>query len=296
MKRTIRIFLAFAVLLATVGVFIWYTASHPTVIEELKKTPKITLLLLIGVYAIWFIPLVATIQISLRMYQKSIGAIENILLSAYSSLINFFGPGQSGPGLRALYLKRRKGLGVKQYVFATLIYYAWYSIISAVMLVGGVRPWWQTLLLVLATATVSYVALAYYAHKSHANKAANIARYSGWMLLATIGQCVLQAVLYTIELHAIGDKASIGQIVSYTGAADFSIFVAITPGAIGIREAFLVFTQRIHHIGNTAIVSANLLDRTAYVIFLGILAILVFSVHSRTSLRVRKVIDDEKEG
>ena len=76
-------------------------------------------------------------RVSLRLYGKTMSRQENLLLNAYSTLINFFGPGQSGPVFRGIYLKKRLNLGVKKYVFATLIYYGFYAVISAFFLFVG---------------------------------------------------------------------------------------------------------------------------------------------------------------
>ncbi|MGF7228404.1 MAG: lysylphosphatidylglycerol synthase domain-containing protein [Candidatus Saccharibacteria bacterium] len=295
MKKQIRMVLGFILLAATIAVFAWYMHAHPEILRQLKQVKSITLVVLLGLYAVFFAALVAILQVSVRMYQKNISIKENFLLSAYSSLINFFGPGQSGPGLRAIYLKRRHNLGIKQYIFATLLYYACYAVISACMMFIGSRSWWQTTLFVLAVGGGSALILGWYARKSKLHERSAIMRFGGWMFLATLGQLLAQVAIYFVEIHAITSHVSFGQIVTYTGAANFALFAALTPGAIGIREAFLVFTHNLHHISNNVIVTANVIDRAAYLVFLGLLFVVVLSLHAGKKFKLRQMAAEEAQ-
>ena len=297
MKRHLKAALGIALLIATGGVFAWYLHNHPEIITQLKHVPPATLILLLLCYAVWFGALAVVLQITMRMYKKAMTAQENFLLSAYSSLINFFGPGQSGPGLRGLYLKKRHNLRIKDYIFATLLYYACYAVISAYMMFAGSRPWWQTAALVIAAAGGSAIVIRWYAKRSSIQNRSAFGHFIGWIFAATALQLSAQAVIYAIEIHAVSSHVSAGQIITYTGAANFALFAALTPGAIGIREAFLVFTQNLHHISSTTIVAANVIDRAAYIVFLGVLFVFVISLHAGKKLKLRQLAQeaDSKE-
>ena len=67
--------------------------------------------------------------------------------------------------------------------------------------------------------------------------------------------------------------------MTYTGLASLTIFVSLTPGAIGIREAFLIITKKLIHISSSSIILANLIDRSIYIIFLGILGLFILIFH-----------------
>jgi uncharacterized membrane protein YbhN (UPF0104 family) len=295
MKKQFKTILGFAVLGITIGIFTWYLHNHPEIINQLKHVHPGVLASLMALYAIWFGALAVVLQISIRMYQKHMKARENFLLSAYSSLINFFGPGQSGPGLRAVYLKKRHNVGIKQYIFATLLYYACYAIISALMMFVGSRPWWQTAILVLLAGGGSAFVLKWYAKKSKLHEQSAAMRFGGWMFIATAVQLLAQLAIYFIEVHAVNSHISFSQIVTYTGAANFALFAALTPGAIGIREAFLVFTHDLHHISNNVIVAANVIDRAAYIVFLGALFLVVFSLHAGDKFKLRQMAEEEEK-
>lgn len=292
MKKHLKTALGIIILITTVVVFARYLNTHPEIIRQLKHTEPHILVLLLGLYLIWWGALAWVLQINLRMFRKSMPAQENILLSAYSSLLNFFGPGQSGPGLRAIYLKKRHNMRVKDYIFATLLYYACYAVISATMLFVGTRPWWQTALLISLAGGGSLVVLRWYAKRSKIDgrEGLNIITM-GWLFVATLVQLLTQFLIYFIELSSINQHVGVGQALAYTGAANFSLFVALTPGAIGIREAFLVFSQGLHHISNATIVAANVIDRAVYLVFLGILFVVVLSMHAGKKLQWKQTIE-----
>lgn len=293
MKKHIKTILGVIILIVTVVAFSIYIASHPEVVTQLKAISIGSIIGLVLLYSVWFAALAFTLQISLRMYKKTMSAQENLLLSAYSSLINFFGVGQSGPALRALYLKKRHGMRIKDYVFATLIYYAFYAVISALFLVGGSQPWWLTVPAVIVTAGGCWVILQWQAKRSKVSEKNITAPLLVGMFLATLLQLLTQVVIYFVELHAVTTGLSVAQVVTYTGAANFALFVALTPGAIGIREAFLLFTEKLHHIGSETIVAANVIDRAVYLVFLGGLFILVLSLHAGKKLKLKQLKAEE---
>lgn len=289
MKKKVKLAIVFLILAATIVIFIRYAATHPELLEELQETNPVLLVSLLVLYVVWFLALVVILRISLRLYGKTMSRQENLLLNAYSSLANFFGPGQSGPAFRGLYLKKRVGLSLKSYIFATLLYYGFYAVLSTFLLFVGSRAWWQTVLLMVAAGAGSVVVIRWYGKKSHIKDEPGINLINlGWLFAATAAQMIVQVAIFYAELHSVDTSISFAQALTYTGAANFALFAALTPGAIGIREAFLVFSQNLHHIGNTVIVAANVIDRAVYLVFLGLLFVLVLSLHAKDKLRLNK--------
>jgi len=289
MKRSVKPALALLILATTVAAFVYYVAKHPATLDRLKHLPPLTLAGLLLLNIVSFGCWVFVTRASLGLYGKRMGRQENLLFNAYSSLINFFGPGQSGPLFRGAYLKKRLGVSVKQYVFATLLYYAFFAVISVLLLFAGVRPWWQTGVLAIITGLGCLAIISRYKRRSQISGARLDIRHIGWIGIATLLQLLAQAGLYAVELHNVGAHASAGQVLSYTGVANLAIFVALTPGAIGIREAFLLFSEKLHHIGGDTIVAANIVDRGVYLVFLGLLFIVVLSLHAKKKLAVTQL-------
>lgn len=292
-RKKLRLILGPIVILATIAVFIWYVNGHPEVIDQLSNTSVGLLILLVAVYLGTLAALIAVSQLSLRFFGKSMGAQENFLFNAYSSLINFFGPGQSGPGFRGAYLKIKHSLGIKQYVFITLVYYAFFATISGMMLFFVSRPWWQSVLLVIGIVIGCALIIQRFISKNK-KQLGNVKRNHaifiiGLLGFATLFQILCTTLVYFLELRSLDASVSFTQALAYTGAANFALFVSITPGAIGIREAFLVFTQQLHHIPDSTIVAANILDRAVYLLYLGLLFFFVLVLHAGKKLQVKEV-------
>jgi len=289
MKKQLRITIGALILVATIAVFANYIHGHPTIVSKLGSTNPLLIGVLILIYIVFSGALALVLHFSVRLFDVQIDAKESVLLNSYSSLVNFFGPGQSGPAFRGLYLKKRHGLGLKKYLFATLLYYGFYAVISACLLAVGSRPWWQTLILVTVTAGVSIGVIRWYTRK-RLQKGTRLQASNIWLIgAATALQIAMQIVAFYLELRSINPHISISQVLTYTGAANFALFVSLTPGAIGIREAFLVFTGQLHHITNSTIVAANVIDRGAYLLLLGILFLVVIGMHANDKLRLMRV-------
>ncbi len=294
MKRKLKLIAGPVILIITATGFIWYLSNNPAVMQQLGKTPPELLAVLLVLYAGILLTLVGLLQTSLRLYQKSMALQENFLLNAYSSLVNFFGPGQSGPGFRAAYLKLKHNVKIKQYVFLTLLYYAFYAFFSGLLLFAAVRPWWQTALAAGAIAAGFVFIIRTFLQRNAGLVVFRVP--TGTIIkavlligLITLAQVLLVAAVYFVELRSLDSSIAISQVLAYTGAANFALFVALTPGAIGIREAFLLFSQDLHHIPPGLIVAANVLDRAVYVMFLGVLFLAIVATHATAKLQVRKV-------
>jgi uncharacterized membrane protein YbhN (UPF0104 family) len=100
-------------------------------------------------------------------------------------------------------------------------------------------------------------------------------------------QVVIIIAIYYVELRSVAPGVRFSQALIYTGAANLAMFVSLTPGAIGFRESFLVLSRHLHHLSNTVIVSANILDRAMYFVLLLILALIIFTTHAREQLGVK---------
>lgn len=285
------------IVLATIAIFLHYMLRHPAIWRQVRTTPPLVLAGLVLLYLGWFATLGLVMHMSLRVYRRSIKVQENFLLNAYSTLVNFFGPGQSGPAVRGAYLRAKHNLRVKDYLFTVLLYYAFYVVVSAFFLFAGSQAWWRTLLVVVLASLVCWWALRRFARRKHleADKPQLTLPNLGWLFFATASQAVLQVIIYFIEIHQVQAHVTLAQSITYTGAANFALFVALTPGAIGIRESFLLFTRKLHHIGSSTIVAANVIDRAAFIVFLGVLFVLVLSMHAKEKLRLKDSASTEME-
>jgi uncharacterized membrane protein YbhN (UPF0104 family) len=281
-RTTWRPFAAAAILVITVALFINFFAGHPAVRHRLGQTPAGTLAVLLGLYLIFTGSLAMVNSASLRLCRKSISAGESLLLTMYSAVINFFGPLQSGPAFRAIYLKKKHDVRIRDYTRASFVYYFFYALFSGLLLFSTILKWW------LVPITVLIFAGLHYFKNNPPDRLKGFEQLSlgSWyyMATATLLQVGLLVAIFAIEVHAVAPGTSFNQVLVYTGAANLALFVSFTPGAIGFREAFLLFTQRLHHIGNGTIIAANTIDRGVYISMLLLLTVFLFFNHTKKRL------------
>ncbi len=288
-KSRLKQFLVILVLLATILAFVTFFAKHPDYIRQLGHTNPAWIVAVVALNIPMVGLLVFIYDACLRLCGVRLSRKENFLLTAYSSIVNFFGPLQSGPGVRAAYLKTRHKVRLRDYSLATLLYYGLFAFFSAMFLLVGTRPWWQTLLALIIVAAFSVFVIRLFMlrdkqpGKSHFHlESAALAQ----LVIVTFLQVVLTAITYYVELRAVNAHITWGQAMSYAGAANFALFVSLTPDAIGFRETFLVFSRHLHHVSTASILSANIIDRGAYLIFLGLLFLVVIAVHAKDRLKL----------
>ena len=285
MKRAhIRKLAAVTVLVVTVTVFVVYFAKHPEVGQQLANTSLGVIAAILSLYLLAIAALSLVTYSTVRLCKVTMGKPETLLLTAYSAVINFFGPLQSGPAFRAVYLKQKHRVNLKNYGLATLMYYFFWGGFSGLLLLSGVLKLWL-IPLALCGLLVGVIILK----SRRFGPRLQQLDLRGWyyLAIATLLQVAVVTVIYYVELVSVAPGTSFGQAVIYAGAANLALFVSITPGAIGFRESFLLFSQNLHHISPDTIVAANILDRAMYVILLLILATFIFGSHAQRSLKLK---------
>lgn len=275
---------SFAVVLvgATAVAATLFLRAHPQIIHRLYQTPPRTLTLLLLLYGVFMATLWLVFMAMLSICHTKIPKIETLSVTAYSSLVNFFGPLQSGPAFRAIYLKKRHRVSVKTFTKVSLYYYGFYSLFSAGYLLIGLIGL-RSVPILLLVVTSGYLLLR--RSISQTNIDPGIWRSYLWLALATFAQVTVFAIIFFVELRSVNPSISLGQSFIYTGAANFALFVSITPAAIGFREAFVLITQQLHHIPTATLVTAGLIDRGVYIVTLLVTATALFGTHARSIIQ-----------
>ncbi len=270
-----------SIVIVTVAVFGFYFVKHPEVRHQLSHISPGVLAALLALYFLSIGALALTTLATLRLCRLQVDAREGFLLTAYSAVVNFFGPLQSGPAFRAVYLKKKYRLDLKIFAIASFGYLFFWGVYSCLFLLSGLLKWWLVPLSLIGV----IVTLAALRSRWIAPRLKQLDLH-GWyyLALATLLQVIFMMLVYFVELRTVAPGTSFSQAVIYTGAANLALFVSLTPGAIGFRESFLVFSRHLHHIGNNTIVAANILDRSVYVVLLLILALLIFATHAKDRL------------
>ncbi len=283
-----RLIISTIIFVLTIAAFANYVRLHPEYLSQLHDIQPLWLILIVGANLVAFFALNLLYDVLVRMTGNRLPSKENLLLTIYSSIANFFGPLQSGPGVRAGYLRAKHKVSLKAYFIVTLFYYAIFAIINAFFLLIGTRPWWQAALASLAVAAISIAVIRYSAAKRKKELKLLVLTPTliSSLIVLTLMQVVFIGIRFYFALQAAGADVSIGQAMSYTGAANFAVFVSFTPDGIGIREAFLLFAQNLHHVSVSDIVTANIIDRASYLLFLGVLFIAAISMHAKDKLKI----------
>lgn len=271
-----------AVLVITVVLFGRYIHGHPGLLNSIKIVSPVAVVGLLFLYALGLLTNAAILHWSVQICSRSINYFESLLLTSYSSLVNFFGPLQSGPGFRALYLKRKHNVSIKSYGMATLLYYGAFGVFSLLLVSYGLSAWLASIALVvvlvgsiLGGVYLSHRNIAFIKHPLQASK----------IVIITAVQIAFTLLIYFVELRSVNRHISISQAFVYTGAANLALFVSLTPGAIGFRESFLLFSKRLHHISTHDILAASVIDRAVYFAFLGLLFAFTALFHVQDRLK-----------
>lgn len=256
--------------------FVFYIKNNPGVLEPISNINFFILCIILILYVLFLFSNLMLTKVSVSYFKKQISFYEASLLTAYSTLVNFFGPLQSGPGYRAIYLKAKHGIKIKDYSLLSVLYYLAFGVLSIIMLLST-KPVILVFSLVSAVIFLVIVRIK-----------GSVFGYSSGIInkifFITAAQLTIITIIYFIELGVVGPSPSLTSVVTYTGSANLALFVAFTPGAIGIRESFILISQSLHKIPSEQVIAASVLDRSIYFLFLMGLFVLSSSLHIKQKL------------
>ncbi|HUC95574.1 MAG TPA: lysylphosphatidylglycerol synthase domain-containing protein, partial [Candidatus Saccharimonadia bacterium] len=286
MKKRLRVLISIFILIITATVFSLYISKHLDLIRELRHIKLEVLIGILLLYILWFFSLVLVFKISMRVCKKSIPPDESLLLNGYSTIVNFFVLGQSGPAVRALYLYKKYRLRIRVFLLVTLLYYVSYAIISTSLLLIPSKVWWLTFPIVAVILSLAGIGSWFYIKRSKilGSELSINATNVTYLFFATLLQVFILTLIYYVELKAVNSHLLFKQVIMYTGVANLTLFVSLTPGGIGIRESLLIFSEHLHKISSANIVSASIIDRSIFLLLLTILFIVIISLHAKKRL------------
>jgi len=241
---------------------------------------------------------VIILSLVVKFFDKKITFSDSARVTAYSSLINFFGFLQGGVGFRAVYLKKYFSIKYRNYVLVTMLQYILLFALAASLIFIGLsftHSFFTISLVSLVTLIILFLvylllirsnARVVFFIKNKLNGIKFI--FSSYKVLLLIGALLLQLlgsfIAYATELHAIGADVTLGGLLIFTGVSQFSIVIALTPGAIGIREALLLVVQSQMMLSTDDIVVASTIDRAIYFIALALLV--PIALNARNKIKV----------
>jgi uncharacterized membrane protein YbhN (UPF0104 family) len=292
----VRLTLIILIVGATLAVFTQYLLTHPEIIGTVLGMHPAAIMLLTIAYIGTIIANAFVLSASLRMIGKRVGFVENASLTGYSSVVNFFGPLQSGPGFRAAYLKQRYGVSLGKFFYATLVFYGFFAAINAAVILIAIALRAPSSLagLIIAGSLVAACLVIWLAYRfvlkiRQAFRAIKLTDGNFWLIgLGALALSLCTTAAYFLELLHVDPTVNFLQTTVYAAAANLALFVSLTPGAIGFRESFLLLTQQLHQIPSNVVLAASIIDRAFYVVFLLALFLFLLAIGARTKLRKPK--------
>lgn len=290
-NKTLKVF----ILTLTLLLFAYYYFTHQEQFSIIGTLSWWQVLLIIFGQSIVFISNVLIMIVFVSFIKKRLHFIDSARITAYSSLINFFGFLQGGVALRALYLKHKVAMTYKRYVVLTSIQYLVLFSMSALFIFIGIGL--TNGLSYALIITISMIALIAgiitimhrlrvifinrLFNKLHEISSIIQSKLIITLLIVMLLQLIGSMLANFVELQAIGANVTLGGLLVYTGVAQFAVVIAITPGAIGIREALLLIAQNQMDLTSQDIILAATVDRIVYVITLVLLAPLAIGIKKR---------------
>jgi uncharacterized protein (TIRG00374 family) len=256
-----------------IGLFVYYFFNN---IDSFRDLQKVALWPLIGIFAFKMLGILNAgqyLKANLLIFNKNISLRESFYVSLLSAIGNYFGPYLGGAGIRAVYLKKKFQLSYADFISTVsgiyLINFRIYSVAGVIALVlihiftgeysllfyliFGV---WAAIALFLSKLKIPGLG------KRKLNWRGKITSFvlgkakqivNGWRQLRNNEEIywklhrisfinfLISFCVISLQFIAIGVEVSVPATVLYVAITNLSLYLSITPGAIGIREALFIF-------------------------------------------------------
>lgn len=287
-NKTTKSLISLILILVSISFAVYFLNKHQNLIHEFLRISPFLFIEILILYFVMLLVLILIFKYTVQLNKIKIHFKQNLFLNMVSLFMNFFIPGQSGPIYRAYYMKTEHKLKFSKFSTSTLLYFGIYAIISLFFVAFGIFNSYLLILILICLSLGFYVFFRYYLKKIKKVKFKINFKTILCLILVTFLQFIVQGIIYYLEIHSIKKDLPLKDVISYTGTAGLALFVALTPGAIGIRESFLILTEKINHLNNSTIIFANLIDRSIYIVFLLIIGILITIFQINKKLKYKK--------
>jgi uncharacterized protein (TIRG00374 family) len=242
------------------------------------------------------------IRFIMKPFDKHISLKESSYVSMISSVGNFFAPVGSGFGFRAVYLKKKHGLGYSDYV-ATLygnyvivfLINSFFALLALYMLRHSAGRGYFTLVVLFGGMFVVSLLLSVIRvprlkkdpdlRNKHLNFVTRslISMAAGWnriisnklllgrLITVTVFNFLISIVIAKLEISALHFSISFPALLLFSVLGSLSLFINITPANLGVKEAIYLFSSTVIGLSAPQILSIALIDR-------GVLFVVLFSL------------------
>lgn len=237
-------------------------------------------------------------QVILRSYNVPIKLIESISLSIVNSLGNLLIPLRGGAISNAVYLKKKYNFSYSLYLSSLSAFYVlvfWVNtflglvtILLRYYLNQDQIPLHLFIFFLFTFLFFSYVIV--FSPQLPLTKFTYVNKIIGvindWKVISNNKSVIFQLIILTslniifasiatfFEFILIGEVIGLDKLIIYTIFSGFSILVSFTPGNIGIRESFSVYSASVLGIFLPLVIVVSIVDRVTTFVITLVLAIL----------------------
>jgi len=302
--RNPRGMISSAVLIACTLFFGFFIRDHYAEFSGVFSEISVAYLLLIACASLGMIAVAGLfLKVLIAEFKIDLGFWEYFSLTGLTCFGNIFLPMKGGVGFKALYLKRKYNFDYSNFVASLAAnYLVGFNLTSATALLGMLgyymyAGYWSiplaAVFLTLLAGTswaifipprrLDWIPFTWVRRKTNEV-------LDGWHLVRRSGGTVFRLYgilfLYTALTSAItwlefaafgmkdisGNPIGLAQSIVFTAIASLSVFVGITPAALGIRESLLMFCSQTLGISPAQALAVSLLDRAISFIVLALIS------------------------
>lgn len=287
---------------AVVALFIWYFFSHIKDFSLLLNINPVFVVLLIIIDILAIIVNGIFMKWSISLFGKNIKFGESVRVSLISAAGNFFAPAGSGLGFRAIYLKKRHGLSYSNYlsiIFCNYVIVFFVSsllgLISLYILRGYASPGFMVLTLFFLALLVASFSAFFIRVKTNSQGGIHKIKLlkrpveilqqmaKGWSLILANKKAAMKLVMLVVfitglmifgtysNISALGLRLSPASLLLFSILGSLSLFINITPGNLGVKEAVYITFSAVIGLTTPQILSIALVDRAIMFIVLFLL-------------------------
>lgn len=314
----LRKFLSIAILLASIALFSVYLFRNYEDFKPLLDVNPLYIALLVLANIASLLINGIFIKIVLVPFNKFISVTESFYVSLISSVGNYFAFVGAGLGFRAIYLKKRHNLSYGNFIATVAGNYVLVFFVTSVtgliaMLLMSSKTSYAYWVLVFVFATLFVIDLMIMSVKlakwfvgllkklkfNSAITGVIMKIIEGWILIINDKRLIKRLLLLTAAGYSLSlltiylILGSLNLHVAFSGLmllaalSSLSVFINITPGNIGIKEAVLIFSGQAIGLSTPEILTYSVVDRA--VLFLVLFAGWIF-VHTKRNF-VSKIVD-----
>lgn len=284
-QRPVRMIITILALICFIGIFYYLFKKYHFSFHELFKVPISIMLLMVALVLLTFLVRGLIIKSLVKMFDVKLSFYEWYGLSIFRKYLNYL-PLKSGTIAKGLYLKRCHNLPLALFISVLGGFFILFLLSNGVLgiicwSIGGKQGTNLEFVVPLAFAVFILVGLVFMFYSppelsrrrgfflTHLDR-----MYKGWRLIredrntvATVTfLSLMTTVIYSLKLLVLFRWQSVQ--VSFSQAIMISvltnlvtIFINVTPSALGIKEAVLIYTSSLMGVGIEACLYVAAIDR-----------------------------------